>query len=198
MSLSVLWLIIGLAILLVGAGVWWASRRRPLPTRETSRKLTEQPSIFDLRIGDIVQHLGQDWVVEGKLVYQEGGFSWLDYMLQDGDEIRWLSVEEDDWVTVSLLAPVSSLEISATPPEELVYDGDTYRQTESGRAAMRREGNPRRPQAETCRYFDYTGPDKKVLSIEDWDGDFEVTAGTIIAPRSLLILPGEGRSVYQE
>lgn len=197
MSLSVLWMLIFLVLLVAAAGLWWAARRRSLPTRETSRNLTVQPSIFELQVGDIVQHMGQDWAVEGKLTYQEGGFSWLEYMLQDGDEIRWLSVEEDDWVTVALLALVNSLEVSAVPPQELVYNGDTYYQRETGQATMRREGNLRRPEAETCRYFDYEGPDQKVLSIEDWGGNLEVTAGIIIAPRSLVILPGEGRSVYQ-
>lgn len=197
MSLSVLWMLILLVLLGVGAGLWWATRQRSRSTRATSRHLMNQPSIFELQIGDIVQHMGQDWVVEGRLIYQEEGFSWLEYMLQDGDEIRWLAVEEDDWVTVALLAPVSSLEVSTAPPETLVYNGDTYQRKESGRATMSREGNPRRPEAETCRYFDYDGPDQKVLSIEDWGGNLEVTAGVVIAPRSLVILPGEGRSVYQ-
>lgn len=197
MSLSVLLILILLVLLVTAAGLWWSDRRRSLSTRETSRHLTDQPSIFELHIGDIVQHMGQDWVVEGKLIYQEEGFSWLEYMLQDGDEIRWLAVEEDDWVTVALLAPVSSLEVSAAPPQELAYNGDIYQRRESGLATMRREGNPRRPEAETCRYFDYEGPDQKVLSVEDWDGNLEVTAGIVIAPRSLVILPGEGRSVYR-
>ena len=195
-SLPLLWFAIALLVILVGMGMWWTSRH-PLRTREASRNLTRQPSIFDMQIGDIVQYLGRDWVVEGKLIYQERGFSWLEYMLQDGDDIRWLSVEEDDWVTVSLLAPVANLEVNETPPQELNYKGATYRCTESGSAQMRREGNPRRPNLERCRYFDYKGPENKVLSIEDWDGDIEITAGNIIAPKSLTILPGEGRSVYR-
>lgn len=194
-SLSLLWIVMVLLVIAIGIGLWWSSHR-PSRTREASRNLMRQPSIFELQIGDIVQYLDRDWVVEGKLIYQNGGFSWLEYMLQDGDDIRWLSVEEDDWVTVSLLAPVSDLEVSQTPPQELTYKGVTYRCTESGNAQMRREGNPRRPNVEQCRYFDYEGSDQKVLSIEDWDGDIEIVAGRIIAPKSLTILPGEGRSVY--
>lgn len=195
-SLSLLWILIVLLVVLISAGVWWSSQR-PLRTREASRNLMRQPSIFDMQIGDIVQYLSQDWVVEGKLIYQEEGFSWLEYMLQDGDNIRWLSVEEDDWVTVSLLTSVTNLEVSGTPPQEIVYEGIPYRCVESGTAAMSREGNPRRPNVERCRYFDYEGPDKRVLSIEDWSGDIEVTVGTIIAPKSLTILPGGGDSVYR-
>ena len=195
-SLTLLWLTIGLLVILVGIGILWTSHH-PLRTRESSRNLIRQPSIFDMQIGDIVQYFGRDWVVEGKLIYQQGGFSWLEYMLQDVNDIRWLSVEEDDWVTVSLLTPVTNLEVNGTPPPELTYEGTTYRCKESGDAQMRREGNPRRPNVERCSYFDYEGPDNQVLSIENWNGDIEVTAGNIIAPRSLTILPGEGHSVYR-
>ncbi len=194
-TLPLLWLLIALVV--IGAGAFWWFSSRPQPrTRETSRNLPRQPSLFDMHIGDIVQSMGRDWVVEGKLRYEDDGFSWLEYMLQDDNDIRWLSVEEDDWVTVSLLSPVTSLDVSASPPPELTFEGLVYRCTESGTAQMRREGNPRRPDIEQCRYFDYEGPDERVLSIEDWDGDVEVTAGTIIAPRSLVILSGQGDSVY--
>jgi hypothetical protein len=197
MSLTLLWLVILVLVLVIGGGLWYSARQVPR-TRESSRQLSAPPSIFELRIGDIVQYQGRDWVVEGKLVYDQQGFTWLDYMLQDKDEIRWLSVEEDDWVTVSLLAPVTDLEVSTDPPQALSYAGVSYHRKESGTATMRREGNPRRPHAEQCRYFDYEGPDKKVLSVEDWAGDVEVTAGTIIAPTTLTILPGDGGSVYTD
>jgi hypothetical protein len=198
MSLSLLWIVIGLLVIAIGVGLWLSSRRQTPRTRESSRNLSTPPSIFELRIGDIVQYMGRDWVVEGKLVYDEEGFTWLEYMLQDGDDIRWLSVEEDDWVTVALLTPVNNLDVSTTPPQELTYDGDTYHRKESGTATMRREGNPRRPNAEQCRYFDYEGPNKKVLSVEDWNGDIEVTAGSIIPPTTMTLLPGDGGSVYRQ
>lgn len=64
----------------------------PLPTRH----------LFNLRIGDIVQARGQDWLVEDRLLYeQSGGFQWLEYRLQDGAESRWLSVCEDDELEVA-------------------------------------------------------------------------------------------------
>lgn len=196
MSLPLLLIIVVVAVALASFGLWQSSRS-PARTRETSRNLTRNPSIFDMEIGDIIQYAGQDWVVEGRLVYTEDGFSWLEYMLQDGDDIAWLSVEEDDWVTVALSFPVTNLEVSDSPPPELAYGGSVYRCTDSGMATMRREGNLRRPEAESCRYFDYEGDNKQVLSVENWGGDLEVTAGTIIPPSSLTILPGGGDSVYR-
>ncbi|MDY6898552.1 MAG: DUF4178 domain-containing protein, partial [Cyanobacteriota bacterium] len=40
------------------------------------------------------------------------------------------------------------------------------------------------------------GSGDKVLSIEVWDGEIEVTIGNRINPRSLTILPGDGNRVY--
>ena len=153
-------------------------------------------TLFDLQLGDIVQHEGTDWVVEGQLTYDEKGFQWYEYLLQDGDRHRWLAVEEDDRVDVQLLETVTSIDISADPPQELTVEGRVYRLVDSGTARMSRKGRLDRPNAETCRYYDYDGPDNKVLSIEDWDGDIEVTVGDRISPRSLTILPGDGQSVY--
>ncbi|ASC73943.1 hypothetical protein XM38_049170 [Halomicronema hongdechloris C2206] len=191
-------LLIVLVIAVVAALAVWLSRSSQPSTQNHTASRLRQPSLFDLLIGDIVQYEGRDWVVEGKLFYDDEGFTWLEYMLQDGDDIRWLSVEEDDLVEVALSLSVSSLDINTLPPpQKLEFEGDTYECVESGSAQMRREGSLRRPNVERCRYYDYEGPGHKVLAVEDWDGDIEVTAGRVIRPNSLTLLPGEGRSVYR-
>jgi hypothetical protein len=56
-----------------------------------------------------------------------------------------------------------------------------------------------------CRFADYTGPGERVLGLEIWtqagagpgDAEIEATAGRLIDPRSLTLLPGDGRSVYR-
>ena len=52
--------------------------------------------------------------------------------------------------------------------------------------------------SEKCEYFDYEGANGRVLSVEIWNGDIEVTVGEKINPRSLLILPGDGKTVYRD
>ncbi|NJL63977.1 MAG: DUF4178 domain-containing protein [Methylacidiphilales bacterium] len=155
-------------------------------------------SIFNLEIGDIIQHLGIDWVVEGKLTYKVGAYSWFEYLLQDDEKIAWLSVEEDDIVEVALLEPTNQLDISNIPPQELNLAGEVYKLEDSGTARMTRTGLTMRRTAEKCEYFDYEGSGKKVLSIEIWDGDIEVSIGEKISPRSLTILPGDGKTVYRD
>nr|WP_290227356.1 DUF4178 domain-containing protein [Trichocoleus desertorum] len=181
-----------------------------LVVRQSQGRLTNQgdraqlPSlartIFTLEVGDIVQYMGTDWVVEGKLTYDSNGYTWLEYLLQDGDRLRWLSVEEDDQVEVNFLEPTQGLDIPSTPPTHLTFGGVAYRQVEAGTARMTRVGTTLNRQAEQCRYFDYAASDDasdhQVLSVEDWEGDLEITVGTRIRPTALTLLPGDGRRVY--
>jgi hypothetical protein len=153
-------------------------------------------TVFTLEIGDIVQHLDTDWVVEGKLVYNNQGYTWLEYLLQDGSRRQWLFVEEDDVVEVALLEATSLLEVGTQPPPQITFANELYHLKESGTAQMTRQGSTLNRNAERCQYFDYQGPNHKILSIENWDGDIEVTAGQIIHPSILTLLPGDGRRIY--
>ncbi|NJK34959.1 MAG: DUF4178 domain-containing protein [Oscillatoriales cyanobacterium SM2_2_1] len=182
-------LFFGLAIAF--ALIWQRARPKPLP-RGRSRRL----NLFNLEIGDFVQHFGVDWAVEGKLTYNDGGDIWLEYMLQDGDRLCWLSVEEDDALEVTLTTTVNDLDVRSDPPDRLTYGDLEYRLVESGTATMTRIGNLRSRPAERCRYYDYEGESYRVLSIEDWGGDIEVSVGQKIPPNSVTLLPGTGQSVY--
>lgn len=168
----------------------------------STAKPKELPSlkrnIFNLQIGDIVQHEGSDWVVEGQLTFNEDGYIWIDYILRDQDFVRWLSVEEEDRVEVCWMEPIADLEISRNPPAHLTYAGHTYHRGNSGTARMTQLGAVLNKQGQTCRYYDYSGPDDRVLSVEDWNGDIEITAGRKIRPSSLTFLPGDGRKVYDD
>lgn len=153
-------------------------------------------NIFNLQIGDIVEYMGRDWVIEGRLTYKEEGATWLEYMLQDNSDIRWLSVEEDDTVEVCFLEPNHTLNVADSPPKQLNFEGETYKLVSSGLADMTQEGNILRRDTERCQYFDYQGSQGKVLCIEFWGGEIEVTMGEMINPKTLRLLPGDGTSVY--
>lgn len=197
--LTWVWLGIG-AIALIGVVVVvWQRQVKAVSGRAEPRSLpTLNRTIFTLQIGDIVQYEGIDWFVEGRLTFDDSGYTWFEYMLQDNDEVRWLSVEEDDRVEVFWMETASNLEISGEPPMRLTYDGVTFQQVESGRANMSRIGSTLNRQAQRCRYFEYEGEGDRVLSIEDWNGELEVTVGRRIRPKSLTLLPGDGRRVYDD
>lgn len=186
-------------VILIILGIYLFLRQRNAsPQSDTeANNAPEHRTIFNLQLGDIVEYMGRDWVVEGKLVYNDDGFIWLEYLLQDQQEIRWLSVEEDDRVELSWLQPTRNLDIPRNPPNPLTFDGETYRCIDSGTAKMEREGSVLNRQAEQCRYFDYESEDGKLLSVEDWNGEIEVTYGEAITPSALSIYPGEGESIYR-
>lgn len=196
MLMTYIWLVI-LATLVIGV-LLLLRQQQAKPSLPGVRlpKPRLQPTLFTLEIGDIVQYLETDWVVEGKLTYDDRGYTWLEYLLQDGDRRQWLSVDEDDTVTIALLEPTTELEVGINPPRQLTFAHHIYVLVESGTAQMTRTGSTLNRQAEHCHYFDYKGPDDHVLSIENWDGDLEVTVGYQIEPTLLRFLPGEGQSIY--
>lgn len=197
--LTYVWLGIGAiaigALLLV---LWERHQQNILQAPPTARESPLNRGFLTLQLGDIVQYEGVDWVVEERLTYEEDGDVWFDYLLQDRDTLRWLSVEEGDRVELCWMETITDLEVSQQPPAQLNYQGITYRRRETGIAQMTQLGNRLNLRSETCHYTDYIGPEHHILSIENWDGDIEITIGQQIRPDSLVLLPGDGRRVYND
>ena len=158
--------------------------------------LPVERNVFNLELGDIVQYEGIDWFVEGKLIYNTGSYTWFEYMLQEGNNVRWLSVEEDDFLEVAIFETIDSLPIKHWPPKKLTYLEQEYNLAESGTAKMMRLGNTLNRQAQTCHYFDYTNSNDLCLSVEKWEEEIEVSVGKKVNPRMLSLLPGDGKKVY--
>jgi Domain of unknown function (DUF4178) len=190
-----IWIWVGIGLLLMAAIglVFWQAQRNVIPVIPGRR------TVFTLQLGDIVQYGGTDWVVEGRLTFQESGYEWLEYMLQDGDRLTWLAVEEDDVVEIYWMEIVTDLELRGDPPRTLTYQGITYRQTQTGVALMTRTGTMRHQPPARCRYYDYAVSDSNQrLAIEMWDNDVEISVGLSIRSSALTLLPGDGRRVYGE
>lgn len=190
-----------LLVLLVLAWVVLALQRsrRRLASRSASRLLRDR-TLFDLQLGDIVQVDSRDWVVEDRLLYAEDGFQWLEYLLRDGEQARWLVVCEDDWLEVSLLETVA-FRPPRPLPKELNWQGQAYTLREQGQASVTATLRTLNRRPGSCRYADYVGAEGRVLAVELWgvgeDQEAEVSAGRRIEPSSLTLLPGDGRSVYR-
>lgn len=189
-----------LLVLVAAAAVLLAvQRRRRLRQTRQRRLALRERTLFDLQQGDIVQAEARDWVVEDRLLYDEG-FQWLEYLLRDGDEIRWLVVCEDDWLEVSWLETVTWVP-PLPPPRQLDWQGRLYTLREQGQADLTSSLRSLNKRPGRCRYADYVAPEGYVLCLELWgsgtDQEVEVTAGRRIEPTSLSLLPGDGRSVYR-
>ncbi len=193
------WLLL-LALLLAAFVVLQVQRRRGRPAAPSLRPRT----LFDLRTGDIVQFESADWVVEDRLLYEDDGFQWLEYLLRDGAEARWLVVCEDDWLEVSWLEagpePLArQLAAEADPfPPLIRWEGVDYALKEQGRARTSSSSRTMNRRTGACRYGDYGAEGQRLLSVERWDDDPpEITWGRRIDPALPVLLPGDGRSVYR-
>lgn len=189
--LGLFWLLI--IAVLVAVVVWYFNGGGT--NRPSSAPGVRQPSIFNLQLGDIVQYQGTDWFVEDKLTYSQSGWEWIEYLLQDGDRIAFLSVDDDDTLEVDFTETVKDCIVEQPPQEQITYQQKIYNKEESGTAQLTRLRKPGR--VETCQYYDYAGPDEAVLSVEMWEGEMEVSVGQAVRPYQLTFLPGDGQSVHR-
>ncbi|MGB1621842.1 MAG: DUF4178 domain-containing protein [Synechococcus sp.] len=192
-----------LLLLLLAVVAFIGVQRRSAQSRHRATENREL-TLFDLKVGDIVQHDATDWVVEDRLVYRQGEFSWLEYLLREDDRSVWLVVNEDDNLVVSLEEEIDlPLSLDAKPPSQLEVDGRVYRLSERGTADVTAEQRRINRRLGSCQFFDYRSGSSAVLSIEIWGGnaagagELEVTVGERIRPLSLSLLPGDGQSVYR-
>lgn len=156
-------------------------------------KRSGDATVTNLRMGDIVTYFDVDYVVEGRVDYNDSGWPWTCFMLVDGDDVRWLAVEEDDKVEVSMWEEID-MDLSGDPPKTIEYDGERFKQVEKGHAKVTQTGKTGRRAGMSCDYFEYEGSSERYLSVERWGMETEVSIGQDVNPYSLEILPGGGTS----
>ena len=156
--------------------------------KEHKKALAERSPLLALKVGDAVEHVGQTFIVDEKLTFREGSFQWLEYKLVDGSETRWLEVEDDDELYVTLYEAAPDLHVTGEPPRTLQYQGKSFELEEKGFATMRKEGDVNRHELPECRYYDYEAPGGDVLSLEKWGENFEASVGKTLHPATLDVI----------
>lgn len=144
-----------------------------------------------LKPGDLVDIRGRSWAVRGSVELAEGGWSWSEHLLDDVDGAkRWLSVEEDPDVIVTLWTEVPGATVD--PGSDTVdFDGRRYRLDEAGRARYTATGSTGLDPGGTMRYRDYEAADGALLSFEAY-GDsprWEVARGERLHRSELTVYP---------
>ena len=190
--------LVWIGIILVVAVTFFLIIRQPQLQSVSHQEIiaSGERSLFTIQVGDIICYEGDDWCVEGRVIYDASGYNWIEYLLFNGTESRWLSIEQEDLIEVLWFQPINSLNVNSNPQQELNFNGNLYRCIESGKATIKREGNTQNKQESICTYYDYESEDNRVLAIEIWGNEIEVMAGKKIPPRSFDILPGDGKSIY--
>ncbi len=205
-GLLIAMLIIAGAATVVGGGLMLASQRRRLPEAEAPRMLAPAPAaaergLRDLRVGDVVQYDGKDFVVEGVIVFDEDGHRWNSARMQDGSEERWLisGMERAGTSRTRILTHVPDIELSGYPPETLVAGGNRYVLDKRGTATAKIYGdagevgevstNP----ADTvvrCRWWRYETAGDDCLVVEQWGDLYRTLAGRIAGASDVELIPG--------
>ena len=176
------WLL--LSLLLAGVLLLLLQRRRELAAGRRSAALPlRDRTLFNLEPGDIVQAEARDWAVEDRLLYDDDGFQWLEYLLRDGADHRWLVVCEDDWLEVDWLELVAC-KPPLPLPDRLDWQGQSYALQDQGLAWVSRRGAAMNSRLGACRYADYAGPDRRRLCVELWGGDPAVGRRTELSVRT--------------
>jgi hypothetical protein len=168
--------------------------REQLP-KGSSEALPDQsslePDVRDLDIDDIVSFVGTDYIVEGRVDYNQEGYTWSEYMLADGDDIRWLCVEDDDRLEVTLWRELDDLALMPPLDEKVEYDGTTYRMFERGGARAAQQGETGRKRKSKVKFWEFESGEGSYLAVEEWGSEVEIFEGRDIEPEMLDIFPGD-------
>src|SRR5215213_5631641 len=107
-----------------------------------------------LKLGDVVNHEGRDWIVEGTLHFNQGGFRWDEHRLVDGTDSLWLSVEDDEGIELVIWTRLRGAALEPGPGT-LEHGGVTYELDERGKANYTSEGTTGAPGGGKAEFADY-------------------------------------------
>jgi hypothetical protein len=186
--------LIAMELLLLGivAGLGIASysllqrrgRRAPEPRRLAERTLTT------LQVGDVVQHLGGDYAVEGVLTLSVEGRGRRIYRLVDGGKELFLFVPAP--TAEPVLLERSSSPVPEGAPEHIEERGVRYRMAARHSGSVISVGEMRIGKGrERVKLYEYAGAASDRLLLLDWGGEgFDLLAGKIMLTRAFELLPG--------
>ncbi len=149
-------------------------------------------TLMNIQVGDIVQYFGDDYQVFATIEWMEDGFSWKEYKLKNREDAYWISAEVDDGDLIAgFYKVVKDFNVTLPPANELEYNGKKFKLDEKG-SAVGKLTSKAGTQNYKCKYYEYydTADKAEMLSIEDYDGDIEVSLGTELRESEIDILPG--------
>lgn len=195
MELFVLGIVAGLSFL--SYALWKRARSEGLDEaleaeRAAARLASAEPSLHSLRPGDIVSHLGTDYLVEGVLSLDDAGCVTRLYRIADGAAVRWLAVRPGSAPPL-VLEEVSGLSLGGdlSAPDELVHSGTAYRLANRSSARVDQNGAVGlRPTPEHAWLYEYVTSGARRLLALAWSGHAETFAGEPVPARTLELLPG--------
>lgn len=195
-------LLVIIFLALIGAGIVVFARGRnreraaaggaPQPLAAGQAPAGAPSDARGLKPGDVVNHQGRDYIVEGTLRCEQGGYRWDEHRLVDAGDTIWLSVEDDEGLEIIIWdrRKGTGLEPGAQTVE---VDGVSYELDERGKANFTSEGVTGMAPGGRLEYADYEAGGKR-LAFERGEGEdsWEVSVGETIDEALLDIYPSRG------
>ena len=160
-------------------------------------------SVNDLAVGFVFDYDGKSWVVKEAYEYDWGSNNFSkEYKVDAGDEVSFLSVEDDGEVKLSMVKEIKTqlidedvlgeLKKYEKPLRQIHYNNESYF-LENDSAGYHNEVGAENDDAEELvayEYFNEAG--NKLISITQWDEyNIDAAAGDVIQVHNITdILPG--------
>ncbi|HZS40972.1 MAG TPA: DUF4178 domain-containing protein [Polyangia bacterium] len=169
----------------------WSKSRQADETAAPPPPLLDAPdrTPSTLQVGDVVQHLGTDYVVEGALTFSEDGRAARLFRLVDGGAERFLyaSPGEPDPL---LLDAAPGLAVEGAP-ETLVHAGQSFRLRSRAIAAVIRAGAVgERRAGDRIGLYEYAAGAARLVVLS-WTDQADAFVGERVASHLLELLPGK-------
>lgn len=199
-----LWIILAVVALVGGGFVAYKVGQKKAQTAlppaggGTGQALLER-TIRDVRVDDVIQHDGRDYLVEGVIKYDEDGHQWRAARVVDAGDSRWVLVglERGPTMTVRMLKDAPDVELSGYPPESITREGATFKMAGRGNATLTIEGNLHGvPGAKgiapgsslRARWWRYQAAGEKTLIVEQWGDQYRAMVGEALKPDDIDLL----------
>lgn len=155
------------------------------------KKPVKERNLMTIQVKDIVLYFGDDYEVTAVIDWVEEGYSWKEYKLSNKGKAFWMSVELDDGDIIAYFYEVKkNHDISLPLSKKLNFLGQDFFLEEKGHASGR-ISSELGTQNYQCDYWDFLSKDEKSsLSVEDFNGELEVSLGEYLNNSQIEIYPG--------
>lgn len=144
-----------------------------------------------LQAGDVLSHLGRDYIIEGTASYKLAGKVYRLVRVVDGDAVLWvepLMDEIDDRLLV--FSEVTDLDITTPPPSNISYRGNTFVPRFSGRATVEVSGKLAGFPTGSWDVWRYRAAGDLFLQVEARPSGTAVLYGESVHKGMIDVLPG--------
>ena len=160
-------------------------------------------SIRDLDFDFIFDYDLKSWMVKEVYEYDWGNNNFSsEFKVDSGDEVAFLSVEDDSEMEISLTKAIKVREIdedivkiltdTKKAPDQLHFDNEVYYLSSESAGYFRDCGKKTEDWEELFSWEYYSKDEEKIISITQWDErTFDAFAGIVLEPHQISnIIPG--------